>query len=87
MSVEVLKTKAEQGLAAHFSQSKAILPGSAEVQKLREKAWETYVSAGLPHRRIEEWKYTDLRALLRDAYPPAPALAEALTGKHGAAAA
>ena len=24
---------------------------------------------GLPHRRIEEWKYTDLRALMREAKP------------------
>src|SRR6185312_9778157 len=23
----------------------------------------------LPHRRVEEWKYTDLRALMRDAKP------------------
>ena len=28
--------------------------------------------AGLPHRRVEEWKYTDLRALMRDAKPLAP---------------
>ena len=28
---------------------------------------------GLPHRRVEEWKYTDLRALMRDAKPLAGA--------------
>ena len=28
---------------------------------------------GLPHRRIEEWKYTDLRAALKDALPLAVA--------------
>ena len=27
---------------------------------------------GLPHRRVEEWKYTDLRAKMREAYAPAP---------------
>src|SRR5439155_25022259 len=26
-------------------------------------------TAGLPHRRVEEWKYTDLRALMRAAHP------------------
>ena len=25
--------------------------------------------SGLPHRRVEEWKYTDLRALMREAKP------------------
>ena len=30
-------------------------------------------TAGLPHRRVEEWKYTDLRALMRDAKPLAGA--------------
>ena len=30
-------------------------------------------SAGLPHRRIEDWKYTDLRALMREVLPLAPA--------------
>ena len=29
-------------------------------------------ATGLPHRRVEEWKYTDLRALMRDAKPLAP---------------
>jgi Fe-S cluster assembly protein SufD len=28
-----------------------------------------FAKQGLPHRRIEEWKYTDLRALMRDAKP------------------
>ena len=81
MSVEVLKTKAEQGLADQFTAARSGLPGAgnAWAEGLRDAAWETYRSAGLPHRRIEEWKYTDLRALLRDAYPPAPALTEALT--------
>jgi Fe-S cluster assembly protein SufD len=29
------------------------------------------VSQGLPHRRIEEWKYTDLRGSLKEVYAPA----------------
>ncbi len=88
MSVEVLKTKAEQGLADQYTAARSGLPGAGNgwAEGLREAAWETYSSAGLPHRRIEEWKYTDLRALLRDAYPPAPALAEALTGEDVLAA-
>ena len=36
---------------------------------LRESAFKRFEIAGLPHRRVEEWKYTDLRALMRDAKP------------------
>lgn len=82
MIPEILKTRAEQGFADQFIAGKAGLPGAgnAWVEGLRDAAWKTYAATGLPHRRIEEWKYTDLRTLLRDAYPPAPALAEALNG-------
>jgi len=80
MAVEILKTKAEQGFADQLKASVPVLPGADVpwVKTLREAAWETYASTGLPHRRVEEWKYTDLRTLLKDAYPPAPTLAEAL---------
>ena len=43
--------------------------------------------AGLPHRRVEEWKYTDLRALMRDAKPlagPPDAAAKARAKDAGA---
>lgn len=88
MSVDTLKTKAEQGFASQFKATKSGLPGAgnAWADGLRDAAWESYASTGLPHRRVEEWKYTDLRALLRDAYPPAPSLTEALTGADISAA-
>jgi Fe-S cluster assembly protein SufD len=41
------------------------------MHEIRAAAFEAFNEKGLPHRRVEEWKYTDLRALLRDA--PAPA--------------
>src|SRR5213079_3088544 len=40
---------------------------------LRATAFERFAAAGLPSRRIEEWKYTDLRALMREAKPLADA--------------
>ena len=40
---------------------------------LREDAFKRFDAAGLPHRRVEEWKYTDLRALMREAKPLAGA--------------
>ncbi len=67
------RTAAETALAEAFGASKATLPGTPEVAKLREAAFESFSQAGLPHRRIESWHYTDLRALMREALPIAPA--------------
>ena len=63
------KTAAEEGIGANFAAAQARLPGGAEVMRLREQAFHSFTETGLPHRRIEEWKYTDLRALLREAAP------------------
>src|SRR5262245_40648554 len=73
--VAVIKTAAEQQLAAGWLEAKSRLPGPT---LLRATAFERFAAAGLPHRRVEEWKYTDLRALMRDAKP--------LAGAPGAAA-
>jgi Fe-S cluster assembly protein SufD len=39
----------------------------------RDQAFDAYALAGLPHRRLEDWKYTDLRALMREVLPLAAA--------------
>jgi len=70
--VRAMKTPAEQSLGAAFAAARDKLPGKGAVTKLREKAFQHFDEQGLPHRRVEEWKYTDLRALMRDAYPLAP---------------
>ena len=71
MNAEVrpIKTAAESALAANFAAAKDALPGAGAVAALRADAFARFESDGLPHRRIEEWKYTDLRALMRDAKP------------------
>jgi Fe-S cluster assembly protein SufD len=66
------RTAAETALAEAYGAAKAKLPGTAEVAKLREAAFEAFSQAGLPHRRVETWHYTDLRALMREALPIAP---------------
>jgi len=43
------------------------LPGTGKVAEARLRAFDAYEGAGLPHRRLEDWKYTDLRALMRQA--------------------
>jgi Fe-S cluster assembly protein SufD len=75
MNAEVrpIKTAAEQALAAAFAAAKPRLPGGGKTAVLREAAFRRFDALGLPHRRIEDWKYTDLRALMREAKPlPAP---------------
>jgi Fe-S cluster assembly protein SufD len=71
MNAEVrpIKTAAETALAQSFAAVKRELPGAGAVGALREDAFRRFETEGLPHRRVEEWKYTDLRALMRDAKP------------------
>ncbi len=74
MNVDVrpIKTAAESALAMNFAAARGSLPGVDAVAALREEAFARFETDGLPSRRIEEWKYTDLRALMREAKPLAP---------------
>ena len=79
MNVEVrnIKTDVEKALADAVAAGRATLPGKGTVDALREEAFKRFDASGLPHRRVEEWKYTDLRALMREAKPLAgPAAAK-----------
>jgi Fe-S cluster assembly protein SufD len=71
--VKVIKTAAETALASAFAEARSRLPGDNSVAAQRAAAFEVFAKEGLPHRRIEEWKYTDLRALMREAKPLADA--------------
>src|SRR5262249_10037001 len=64
-----IKAPAETVLAQSFAAVKRALPGAETVGALREDAFRRFETEGLPHRRVEEWKYTDLRALMREAKP------------------
>ena len=64
--VRAMKTDAEKALAAAYETARGKLPGLASV---RADAFKQFETQGLPHRRVEEWKYTDLRALMREAFP------------------
>ncbi|MGE0524110.1 MAG: Fe-S cluster assembly protein SufD [Variibacter sp.] len=84
--VRQIRTAAEQALAGAFSDLKPRLVGA---ERERADAFRMFEEAGLPHRRVEEWKYTDLRALMREAKPLAgkpgkTALASALDAAKGA---
>jgi Fe-S cluster assembly protein SufD len=69
VEVAVIKTAAETALAQTFAQARDRLPGDEAIAARRNAAFDLFAKQGLPHRRIEEWKYTDLRALMRDAKP------------------
>ena len=71
MTIAVMKTKAEQALTEAFEQAAPKLPGGAAVQAARKTAIGKFSALGLPHRRIEEWKYTDLRVALKEPLPVA----------------
>ena len=85
--VTTIKTAAETALASAFNQARARLPGDDVISGQRKAAFDLFAREGLPHRRVEEWKYTDLRALMRDSKPlasPPDARAKA-KAKHAGA--
>jgi Fe-S cluster assembly protein SufD len=85
--VAIIKTAAETALAQAFSQARGRLPGDDAIAAQRAAAFDVFAKAGLPHRRIEDWKYTDLRALMREAKPlaaPPDAAAKARAKTAGA---
>jgi Fe-S cluster assembly protein SufD len=80
MSVALAKTETGRGPGDAFAVARERLPGAGKVAEARQQALGAYERVGLPHRRIEDWKYTDLRALMREVAPLAAAPdAEALT--------
>jgi Fe-S cluster assembly protein SufD len=64
---------AATGIAGHYRRLAESLPGGAieAIRTMREDAMATFSAVGLPHRRVEEWKYTDLRRMMVEAYAPA----------------
>ncbi len=78
VEVKMMRTAAE----TQYSDALSALPAADAIRPLREKALRLFAEKGLPHRRVEEWKYTDLRALIREMpplgkKPGAAAIAEA----------
>jgi len=85
MNLVLAKTDTGRVVDNAFAAARSRLPGAVPVADARAKAFEAYERTGLPHRRIEEWKYTDLRALVRDLLPLAPRPDAAALARAGAA--
>ncbi|HET7889676.1 MAG TPA: Fe-S cluster assembly protein SufD [Bradyrhizobium sp.] len=73
MNVVLAKRETRGVVSDTFATVRDRLPGTGKVTEARQQAFEAYERAGLPHRRLEDWKYTDLRALMRDVLPLAAA--------------
>ena len=69
MNVVLAKTETGRALSDILAIAQDLLPGTGKVADRRRQAFEAYQSVGLPHRRIEDWKYTDLRVLMREVLP------------------
>jgi Fe-S cluster assembly protein SufD len=85
MNLVLAKTETGRALSDIFAVARDRLPGAGKVTEARRQAFEVFARAGLPHRRIEDWKYTDLRVLMREALPPAAAPDAAALKRAGAA--
>jgi Fe-S cluster assembly protein SufD len=73
MNVVLAKTETAHAHSDILAVARDRLPGAGKVADLRRQAFDAYARLGLPHRRIEDWKYTDLRMLMRDVLPLAAA--------------
>lgn len=71
LPVKQFQTRAEQAYLDLFRAAEQALPGAGNpwAADLRAMAIEAYAALGLPHRRVEAWKYTDLRSRLTEAHP------------------
>ena len=75
MNVELkrIRTAAETAVLESFLEVEETLPGNAQTHADRRMRMALFEREGLPHRRIEQWKYTDLRTLVREIAPLASA--------------
>ncbi|CAL77323.1 sufD, needed for fhuF Fe-S center production/stability [Bradyrhizobium sp. ORS 278] len=73
MNVALVKNDSGPAASSVFAAAQGRLPGAGKVVEIRREAFAAFERTGLPHRRIEEWKYTDLRALVREVLPLAGA--------------
>jgi Fe-S cluster assembly protein SufD len=85
MNVALAKTDTGRALSDAFAAARERLPGAGKVADLRQQALDAYERVGLPHRRIEDWKYTDLRVLIREVLPLAAAPDAAALKRAGTA--
>lgn len=83
MSTNIQRSEAENAYLDAFATAEEALPSAAWLAPMRTAARERFAETGLPHRRMEAWRWTDLRTMLDRGFPPA--LAEREDGLGAAA--
>ena len=68
-AIVAFPTPAEKAIGEQYRALRARLQNDDVAA--RDRAYAAFSAAGLPHRRIEAWHYTDLRSILREVLPPA----------------
>ncbi|MEQ1753055.1 MAG: Fe-S cluster assembly protein SufD [Micropepsaceae bacterium] len=63
--VQSQRSDFDLGIDKAFAEALRNLPGGSWLQKIRSDALERYARTGLPGRRAEWWKYTDLASILQ----------------------
>ena len=70
MNIPLHKTAAEMAYIEAGARSETASAKVGWIEARREAALRSFSAHGLPNRRVEEWKWTDLRRSLSEAYPP-----------------
>jgi len=83
MSVNIQRSDAENAYLDAFAVAEDTLPDAAWLEPMRKAARDRFAETGLPHRRMEAWRWTDLRTILDQGFPPA--LSERQEGAGGVA--
>ena len=69
--MDVQRTEAETAYLEAFERAGEMLPSAPWLEAERGAARDRLKTHGLPHRRMEAWRWTDLRTLLDRDFPPA----------------
>ena len=64
MTTPAIKTAADEALEGLLKAAQPSLPGNADFSSLRAEAVSSFEETGLPTRRVEEWKYSDLKKVM-----------------------
>lgn len=71
MNVNIQRSDAENAYLDAFAVAQDTLPNADWLVPMREAARKRFSETGLPHRRMEDWRWTDLRTMLDQGFPPA----------------
>ena len=64
MTTPLIKTASDEALEMVLKNAQADLPGTAPFSAQRAEAIATFEGVGLPNKRVEDWKYSDLKRVM-----------------------